>query len=68
MIKENDLVVSVKSLQGGEIPVGTIGTVIDVYTNPMGFEVEFCINDEYIPVGCHSDEIILAKDRLQKAG
>ena len=68
MIKENDLVVSVKTLQDGGIPVGTIGIVIDVYTMPIGYEVEFCINDKYVPVGCHSDEIALAKDRLQKAG
>ena len=67
MIVEGDRVTATKALQNGEIPAGSIGIIIDIYDSPPGFEVEFKIGEDYIPVGCHPEEIAPEQRQSQKA-
>ncbi len=63
-----DVVVALTDLEGGEIKRGSEGTILDVYTDPLGYEVDFEVNggDDWVPVSCYPHEICLCSDYLRK--
>ena len=51
MINELDLVVLTRDIDEAHLKAGDVGTVVGLYTDPRGFEVEFTtLNGETITV------------------
>lgn len=58
-MNEFDVVVALKDLHEGKVPAGSEGTVLDVFSSPIGYRVEFddIENDDVFIVICHPGDI-----------
>ena len=67
-MKEHDIVIALNDLDEGRVQKGAKGTIIDVYSNPAGYEVEFMLDDgaDWIAVSCEPYEIELRSEQLRK--
>lgn len=63
LLKQFDVVVAQKDLHQGKVPAGSEGTILDVFSAPVGYFVEFYDeeNDDDFVVVCHPDDIELSK-------
>lgn len=66
-MKEHDIVIALNDLDEGRVRKGAQGTVIDVYSNPEGYEVEFEVVDGWHAVSCDPQEIELRGEPMRKA-
>lgn len=67
-MNEFDIVIALKDLQGGKILAGSEGTILDVFSDPVGYYVEFddVENDDVFIVTCHPGDIEVKKVALRK--
>lgn len=58
-MNEFDVIVALKDLHGGKVAAGSEGTILDVFSNPVGYYVEFddVENDDVFIVTCHPGDI-----------
>lgn len=66
-MKEHDIVIALSDLDEGRVQKGAQGTVIDVYANPEGYEVEFEVADGWLAVSCDPQDIELRGVAMRKA-
>jgi len=67
-MKEHDIVIALSDLDEGRVKKGAKGTIIDVYSRPAGYEVEFMLDEgnDWIAVSCEPHEIALLSEPLRK--
>lgn len=67
-MKEGDIVVALTDLDEGRVKKGMEGTIIDVYSNPLGYEVEYEVEKGVFwhTVSCYPHEISLRSEPLRK--
>lgn len=62
-MKEFKVVAATRDLEDGLIKAGYEGTILDIFSNPVGYHVEFddVENDDVFIVTCHPGDIEVKK-------
>ena len=65
-MKEFEIVIATRDLEGGLVKAGQEGAIVDIHTDPEGYEVDFEVGDGWEVVTCCPADIVPKYGQLRK--